>query len=129
MADGDISEEVKRFLLEKIDLIAQWEGLLTLQAKPEKAWAVEEVAQNLYISVPETARLLADLEARAMITSVRTPSQLAYRYQPCTAELDMVIKRAAELYRRSLIPITDIIHSKSRSRAQEFANAFKIRKD
>jgi hypothetical protein len=129
MTDGEIPEDIKRFLLEKIDSIAQWEGLLLMQAAPEKTWNGQEIAQNLYISLKETTQLLADLEAREIIESIRGQTPVLYRYRPCTVELDMVIKRTAKLYRQSLISITNIIHSKSKSRVQEFADAFRIRKD
>ena len=129
MSEGDIPEEVKQFLLEKIDSIAQWEGLLLMQAAPEKTWNGQEIAQNLYISLEETTQLLADLEARGIIESIKGQTPVLYCYRPCTVELEMLIKHAAELYRRSLIPITNIIHSKSKSRVQKFADAFRIRKD
>jgi hypothetical protein len=38
--------------------------------------------------------------------------------------------RAVELYSRQLVPVTHLIHSKPRpARVQEFAEAFRLRKD
>ena len=39
-----------------------------------------------------------------------------------------LVARLSEVYRRHLIPITNLIHSKPR-RIREFAEAFKLRKD
>jgi predicted transcriptional regulator len=129
MPADNIPEDVKQFLLKSIDSIAQWEGLLLLQARPEKAWDVTEVAQNLYLLEADAARLLAALEALGMIKTEPTPDPALYRYEPRAALDDVIIKRAAELYKQSVIPITKVIHSKSKSRVQAFADAFRIRKD
>jgi hypothetical protein len=35
----------------------------------------------------------------------------------------------ADVYARYLVPVTNLIHAKPKSRVQEFADAFKLRKD
>lgn len=128
MGEDSIPDDIERFLLRNFDSIAQWEGLLLLRGRPDKAWEVEEVAQNLYITLPEASSLLTELHARAMITILSAQPPFLYRYGPSGAEMDALIRRAAELYTRSVIPITKLIHSKSKTRVQQFADAFRIRK-
>ncbi|MGZ3306538.1 MAG: hypothetical protein ACXU8U_11820 [Asticcacaulis sp.] len=127
MSDGIIPDDVRQFLLKSIDSIAQWEGLLWLRANAGQAWDAGAVARHLYIADAEAAFLMDRLVMRGMVT-MESPGRL-YRYRPAAAELDALIGRAADLYRRYLIPVTQIIHSKPPSRVQEFANAFRIRKD
>lgn len=128
MADGVIPDEIKQFLLRSIDSVAQWEGLLLLRANPDKEWSAEALAQNLYIGEQEVVQILARLVARSMIVAREEQGTISYRYQPGTRELDQVIAHAAGLYRIYLIPITQIIHSKPH-RVQEFADAFRIKKE
>jgi len=61
---------------------------------------------------------------------VAEPSQpFAYRYQPGSLVLSQMVNRVAEIYSEQLVPVTNLIHSKPKSRVQEFADAFKFRKD
>jgi hypothetical protein len=127
MTDVIIPDDIRLFLVQNIDSIAQWEGLLLLRGTPEKEWGVDEAATRLYISQEEALRLLTPLVARHILVATEKPS-FSFRYHPKKTELEILITRAAELYRRHLIPITHIIHS-TKNRVQQFADAFRIRKD
>jgi hypothetical protein len=130
MTDGVIPEDVRQFLLKNIDSIAQWEGLLLLRAHPGAACDTSEIARNLYIPDHDVAALLAPLVARHILTASDIDGRTHYRYDPETAELDGCIGQVADFYKLYLIPITHFIHAKpAPSRVQEFANAFRIRKD
>ena len=125
MSDGAIPDDVQQFLLKNIDSVAQWEAVLFLRTHSGAAMSAAAVAGHLYISEADVAPLLAVLARRNILTV--TDGQ--YSYVPKTEALDAMVGRAADLYRQYLIPVTNIIHSKPRSRVQEFANAFRIRKD
>ena len=130
MTDGVIPEDIRQFLLKNIDSIAQWEGLLLLRAHTGSACGTSEIARNLYIPDNDVAPLLAPLVARHIIATSEIDGHPHYRYAPDTAELDGCIGHAADFYKLYLIPITHFIHAKpAPSRVQEFANAFRIRKD
>lgn len=128
MSDDVIPQDVHQFILHNIDSIAQLEGLLLLRDDPSIAWTAEALSQRLYISEAETAQLLAQLESREILRVAvgRTPR---YRYDPQAPELDSMIGRLAELYGKYLVPVTHIVHSKPKSRIQEFSDAFWFRKD
>jgi hypothetical protein len=86
------------------------------------------VAQRLYISEKAATELLVELSAAGFI--VVTESETAfYRYHPRSDELREMIDRVADTYAKSLVGVTNIIHSKTGKRAQQFADAFKWRKD
>lgn len=51
-----------------------------------------------------------------------------YRYGCRSQELKEMVDLLAEHYARHLIPVTNLIHSKSR-RIRAFADAFKLRKE
>jgi hypothetical protein len=124
-----IPEEIRLFLLAHIDSISQWEGLLLLRADPGREWSPAEAAQKLYISARETEQLFNQLADRNILATIRVQSALLYRYQPHTPELARAIDDAAEFYRVHLILMTRFIHAKPKARLQQFADAFKLRKD
>ena len=52
----------------------------------------------------------------------------AHRFAP-HPELAVVVEQLAGYYRSHLVQVTDMIHSRTSRRAQQFADAFKLRKD
>jgi hypothetical protein len=128
MTDDVIPQDIKQFILNSIDSVAQLEGLLMLRSDAGKTWDAKTIAKVLYISEPQATALLAGLSEQGFITAVENAS-LTYRYEPNSPELKETINRLADVYRQYLVPVTHLIHSKSKMRVQEFANAFRIRKD
>jgi hypothetical protein len=53
----------------------------------------------------------------------------SYRYHPASSALAEMVDHVATLYAKYLIPVTHLIHTKPRTRVQEFADAFKLRKE
>ena len=125
MVEGVIPEDVKQFILHYIDSIAQLEGLLMCRADPHKEWNATILARGLFIDESQTSLLLARMSEQGFIVA----SANGYRYQPQSPELTAMMERLAELYKSYLVPITNLIHAKTKTRIQEFADAFRIRKD
>lgn len=122
-----IPADTQRFILANIESVAEVEALLLLRSAPEQAWSAPALAQRLYIDPLQTADILKQLTDRQFL--IRDSVEATYRYQPGSAELRKGIDRLAQVYSTHLIAVSELIHSKSRSRVQEFANAFRIRKD
>jgi len=61
MVDDIIPEDVKQFILERIDSIAQLEALLLLRDSPQVDWTANAVAKRLYIGEQEARVILQRL--------------------------------------------------------------------
>jgi len=128
MTSNPIPEDVRQFILDKIDSVAQLEALLLLRANPSDDWDAAAVAKRLYVDEPQAGSALnRSLEEKLLFTPSAEPRR--YRYQPESPELGRMIDRVAEIYSKHLVPVTNLIHAKPKSRVQEFADAFKFRKD
>lgn len=127
MVDDLIPDDVKAFLLRLIDSIAQLEALLLLRVNPDLDWSAETLAKRLYITEQETAELLVRLCADGFLAA--KDQTLVYQYHCRGSEQASMVDRVADLYSHYLIPITHLIHAKPRTRVQEFADAFRLRKD
>lgn len=127
MGEALIPDEVRDFLLRNIDSIAQLEALLLLRVDPACAWGAETLAKRLYITTQEAAVVLERLGADSFLAAA-PDAPGGYQYQPASGELATMIDRVAALYAQCLIPVTHLIHAKPRTRVQEFADAFKLRK-
>ena len=128
MVTSIIPEDVQKFILQNIDSVAQLEGLLLLRNTPARELSADAISEQLYITREETAELLNRLVARGLLAE-STTSQPLYRYQPASPEIDVIVEHVADAYARYLVPVTHLVHSKSRTRIQEFADAFWIRKE
>ena len=126
---GDlIPADVRQFILKRIDSIAQLEALLLLSGHAHMAWTAETLSRRLYISEPETLGWMARLRDQGLV-AISTEQPLTYRYEPASAELDALVKRVIESYVKHLVPVTNLVHEKGTSRIQQFADAFKFRKE
>ncbi len=123
MTNDAIPDDVRDFISRHIDSIAQLEALLLLRANPETGRDVAYVAARLYSNDEEISKVLTRLSEDGLLSYQGG----LYRYESA-AEMEESVRRLAETYRRHLIPVTNVIHAKSR-RIREFADAFKIRKD
>ena len=128
MPEYPIPNDVGQFIIVSIDSIAQLEALLLLRGSPNEEWSAHRVAKRLYISEEETAHLLARLRLEGLI-ALNNDKPPLYRYAPESDSLALIVDRLAETYSKHLVPVTNLVHSKPRSRVQEFADAFKLRKD
>jgi hypothetical protein len=127
MVDALIPDDVRAFLLKHIDSIAQLEALLLLRSNPTLEWTAETLAKRLYITPQDTAVLLERLSADGFLIVLHSPPY-SYQYHPASSELAHMVDLVADFYAKYLIPVTNLIHSKPRTRVQEFADAFRLRK-
>jgi hypothetical protein len=65
----------------------------------------------------------------AGVVSVVDEVLLSYQFHPRTVMLSEMIDRLDDVYSKQLVAVTQLIHSKIDKRAQQFADAFKLRKD
>lgn len=123
-----IPGDVQQFILQHIDSIAQLEGLLLLRNDRSVEWSARAVADRLYISEPEATVVLTQLASRELV-AVRKGKPARYIYQPKTPELGDMVDRVADIYAKYLVPVTHLVHSKPKTRIQEFSDAFWLRKE
>ena len=128
MANDLIPEDVRQFIIDKIDSVAELEGLLLLRRHQETEWNSEALAQRLYTSQEQTEDVLKRLYSQGFL-AVKESRTLTYRYQPSSLKLAEMVDLVAEIYSNYLVPVTNLIHSKPQTKVQQFADAFKLRKE
>ncbi|HEY6980469.1 hypothetical protein [Reyranella sp.] len=124
MTDEPVPDDLRAFILEHIESVAQLEALLLLRREAKREWNAESAARWLYVPQSVAADVLARLRADGLLVS----NHHRYRYAPATPELSRMVDRLAETYSRALIPVTNIIHNNP-LRLRKFADAFRFRKD
>lgn len=125
MAAPPIPEDIRRFVLTSIPTVPHLEALLLLRAAAPACCSAATLAERLYISDKLALSLLTDLSGGNLVASAGD----GYCYRPGTAALAQTIDDVAALYGRRLVDMTNLIHSRLDRKAQQFADAFKWRKD
>lgn len=100
------------------------EALLLFWKRRPHCWSVEEMARSLYISVEATQAILQELKQRGMVTL----EDGAYSYDP-GFRYGNLMEEVDRTYRRELVRLSRMIHSKASPAVREFARAFKFKKD
>lgn len=123
MVDNPFPDDVREYVIKHVDSIAQMEALLLLRAEPDQSWDILSMARRLYISEPEVSDALARLIDGGLVSF----EQRTFRYKN-NPELQPLIDRVTAAYRRHFAVFARLIHDKP-SRIQQFADAFRFRRD
>ena len=127
MSHEALPDDVRRFVLTSVPSVPYIESLLLMRREAEATWTSARLAGRVYLPVAQAARLLEALEASGI--AARVPdTEGGYRYGP-PKELAELLDRVAAHYAINLLAITDLIHSSLNRRANQFADAFRWRKD
>jgi hypothetical protein len=107
------------------------EALLLMRADPAHPWSRESLARRLYVREKVAEGLLDELCRSGMAAPwpESAPDAEAFYYRPREDILRERIDRLADLYATHLVEVTHLIHSSLDRKAQQFADAFKWRKD
>lgn len=119
-------EDVIGFILDEIESVPQLEALLLLRNTRPRKWMVDELSKRLYISREAARSVLEDLSRKKLI--LLDPADSTYHYA-ATEDRDRLIGLVDETYRRQIVRISQLIHSKPSAALRDFARAFRFTKD
>lgn len=115
--------DVDHFILDEIDSVPHLEALLLLWNRRPRSWSVDDLAHDLYVSGDKTTDILRDLQARGLV---------AWEADRCSFNVSYprpeLMQATDRLWRRELIRISSLIHSKASPSVRQFASAFRLRK-
>lgn len=145
MDKPSLPKDIRRFVLTSIPSVPFLEALLLMHADPARSWRKDSLAQRLYVREKTADALLEELCAAGMAAPCRAAGADAdvdavagvdadadsgcFCYRPDGDALRARIDELAELYATHLVEVTLLIHSSLDRKAQQFADAFKWRKD
>lgn len=87
------------------------------------------LASRLYIRERTAAELLAELCTAGIARRCEPPAAHCYSFAPSSEILRERIDLLADVYAKQLVDVTHLIHSGLERKAQQFADAFRWRKD
>lgn len=121
-------QEVLQFILENIETVPHLEAALLIWQNQSTEWTVDRLADRIYVSSAVARNILEDFTRQGMLNKP-DPADDVYMYEPAWDAERGMLPRIADLYRRQLVQVTKLIHSKGSSSVREFARAFQIKKE
>ena len=119
------SDEVRRFVRTHICSMLQLEALLTLARHPERWWSAEALYLELRSSLEASLEQLEQL-ANAGLLETQPGEPRRYRFRPSNPRHDATVTKLMELRQERFHALVELIYS--RDSAQEFADAFRLKK-
>ena len=126
MKSSELPADLRRFILTSIPSVPYLEAVLLLRADPGQPWGAAQLARRLYVPESSGAELLALLRASGVAAQAEPAGTV--RYAPA-GDLGQLLDSLAAAYANDLVAVTRLIHSRIDRRAQQFADAFRFRKE
>jgi predicted transcriptional regulator len=120
--------QVDRFILVQIDSVPQLEALLLLFNSHPKVWSTEEMANSLYVRDEVAAKILDSLLQRNLIAR-HSKGPDVYFYSAENGHRNSLLEAVDAVYRKEVVRVSSMIHSKGSAGVRDFARAFRIKKD
>ncbi|NUQ29837.1 MAG: hypothetical protein HOQ35_15170 [Acidobacteriaceae bacterium] len=92
------------------------------------SWSLAELASRLYVTPERAHEILRDL-MRLQLVQAMEGTQIRFGYLARSSEQDALMHEVDSIYRKDLVRVSNMIHSKESSPVREFARAFRFRKD
>jgi DNA-binding MarR family transcriptional regulator len=126
--DNHNKTEAYQFILEEIDTVPHLEALLLLWNTRPRSWSRQDLSERLYISPSAAQVLLQDLVRQGLAIGAAAALD-QYSYNEESQEKNRVVSLVDAIYRKEVVRISTLIHSKPSSSLRDFARAFRFTKE
>ena len=122
------SEELEKFIAAEINSLEQLEILLLLSGNPHKWWTAAGVYEVIKSSVQSVQDRLNEMVQRGMLRK-ETDNETRFQFGPTNDSIWRVTSELRDAYKERSVKVVQAIYSKPPDAVQEFARAFRVRKD
>lgn len=126
MPTGSLTPGLRQFIAQHVRTVEQVEILCLLSSSQGKSWSVAEVFRAIQSSEKSVGDCLEGFRKNDLLTS--EPDR-RYRVAPKTEQLAKLVSELATAYRERRVAVVEAIYGKPSDTIQDFANAFKLRKE
>lgn len=121
-------QQVDRFIVDEIDSVPQLEALLLFWNNRPKIWSSESLARALYVPAEISDDILRHLAQRNLISEV-AGMEGEFALNADSEEKEHLLASLDAIYRRELVRISNMIHTKASRAVRDFAQAFRLKKE
>lgn len=123
---SELPQPAERFIRGHIRSVWDLELLLLLLRDPARSWSAPALVRELRASAPLVTDSLMALLRAGCIAGSETEG---FRYCPANDEIEAGVRAARSAYGSFPVAVTKLIWEGPRSKIQDFADAFRLKKD
>lgn len=128
MSEKVFSDELEKFIAAEINSLEQLEILLLLSGNPHKWWTATGVYEVIKSSVQSVHDRLNEMADRGLLNK-EADSEVRYQFSPKNEQVWKVTSELRDAYKERSVKVVQAIYNKPPDAVQEFARAFRLRKD
>jgi hypothetical protein len=127
-AGGPDRQQVDRFIVDEIDSVPQLEALLLFWNNRPKVWSAKSMGKALYVPLEVSQEILWYLAQCRLVVEVEGNTG-QYALNAESEEKQCLLASVDEIYRRELVRVSNMIHTKASRAVRDFAQAFRLKKE
>lgn len=128
MSESGFSDELDKFIAAEINSLEQLEILLLLSGNPHRWWTAQDVYNVIKSSTQSVADRLNQMVERGFLKA-ETDDEMRFQFGPADENIWRIISELRNAYKERSVKVVQAIYSKPPDAVQEFARAFRLRKD
>ena len=128
MSESGFSDELDRFIAAEINSLEQLEILLLLSGNPHRWWTAQDVYNVIKSSTQSVADRLNQMVERGFLQA-EPDSEMRFQFAPADENIWGIISELRNAYKERSVKVVQAIYSKPPDAVQEFARAFRVRRD
>lgn len=128
MSEKVFSEELEKFIAAEVNSLEQLEILLLLSGNPHKWWNAKSVYEVVKSSVQSVQDRLEEMVVRGILRK-ETENEARFQFGPKDEAVWRITTELRDAYKERSVKVVQAIYSKPPDAVQEFARAFRLRKD
>jgi hypothetical protein len=128
MSESGFSNELDKFIAREINSLEQLEILLFVSGNPHKWWTVQDVYNVVKSSLQSVGERLNEMVERGLLRK-ETDAEVRYQFAPSDENVWNLTSELRTAYKEKSVKVVQAIYSKPPDAVQEFAKAFRLRKD
>jgi hypothetical protein len=128
VSENAFSKELDKFVTREVESLEQLEVLLLLSGNPHKWWTATGVYEVVKSNPASVQARLEQMWERGMLRKEST-SEVRYQFAPADQSLWSIVNELRDAYKERPVKVVQAIYSKPPDSVQEFARAFRVRKE
>jgi hypothetical protein len=128
VSESGFSNELDRFIALEINSLEQLEILLFVSGNPHKWWTVQDVYNVVKSSLQSVGDRLNEMVERGFLKK-ESDAEVRYQFAPGDEKVWNMTAELRNAYKEKSVKVVQAIYSKPPDAVQEFAKAFRLRKD
>jgi UDP-N-acetylglucosamine enolpyruvyl transferase len=121
-----LPDELTQFIRAHLGSVWALELMLKMMSRPDLVWTVEQLVRELRATDLLVSGLLARFERAGFVVS---GGEDAWQWRPANPQLDQLSRQTAEAHAATPFAVVQVIAEAPAYSLQEFADAFRLRRD